>query len=515
MGSRVGKVYLVGAGPGAIDLITVRAVECLSRADSVIYDYLVNPDLLNFAPAGAVRILARRKDGNRKPMVQAQLNAMLIERARSGDTVVRLKGGDPFIFGRGGEEAEALARAKIPFEVVPGVTSAIAVPAFAGIPLTHRKHGSFVAFVTGHEDDSKPARSRVPWKELARAIKAGGTIVFLMATGRMRETLSRLAAAGLPPKTPAAAIEWGTTAAQQTVSAEVGTLAVQCERANLRSPATIVVGECVGLRSELKWFEKLPLFGKRIVITRPRETGAAFARELRALGAEAIEFPTIETRPPASYAALDRALRRLSGFDWVIFTSANGVEAFISRLRTRRNDIRELGSASICAIGPATAERLAEFGLRVVAIPTEYRAEAIIPAIGKKKIQGARILIPRAQVAREVLPELLRKEGAREVVIAPVYRTVKPPDADSDRIRSLVEAGQLDLVTFTSSSTVINFCDLVGDISRSVSAAVIGPITAETAREHGLDVVVEASQFTVPALVRSIVSHFNRSHQAG
>ncbi|HKM99529.1 MAG TPA: uroporphyrinogen-III C-methyltransferase [Candidatus Binataceae bacterium] len=507
MPERRGRVYLVGAGPGAFDLITLRGADCLAQADCVIYDYLVNADLLRLASPKAELIFAGKKGGSGKAIEQSALNAMLIERARRGQTVVRLKGGDPFIFGRGGEEAEALARAKIHFEVVPGVTSAIAAPAFAGIPLTHRNYGSFVAFVTGHEDASKRARAGVPWKELAQAAKRGGTIVLLMATARMSTSLASLARAGLSPRTPAAAVQWGTTAAQKTVLATLATLAAQCEREKLGAPAIIVVGESARLRERLGWFEKLPLFGRRIVVTRSREASAAFARDLRALGADAIEFPTIETAPPASYAALDRAIARLDRFDWIIFTSATGVECFIARLRTLGNDIRTLGNASLCAIGPATAERLQNYALRVAAMPAEYRAEAIIPAIGARRIRGARILIPRAQVAREILPQTLREKGAREVEVAPAYRTIKPAKAAVERIRSLIDAGEIDLATFTSSSTVANFCDLVGDV-KGLKAAVIGPITADTARRRGLDVVVRPARYTVPALIDAISTHF-------
>ena len=307
-----GIVFLVGAGPGAPDLITIRGADVLSRADVVIYDHLVSPELIRLAPPKAELIYAGKKGGAGKTIEQSELNAMLIERARMGRVVIRLKGGDPFIFGRGGEEAEALARAGVRFEVIPGVTSAIAGPAFAGIPLTHREHGSFVAFVTGHEDESKGAHSSVPWDELAAAARGRGTIVILMATARMRATLDRIRAAGLPAETPAAAVQWATTAAQKTVSATLATLADASARAGIGAPAVIVVGECAGLREHLKWVERTPLFGRTVVVTRSRETASQFATALRRLGAEVVEFPTIETAPLASYAKLDRAIARLS-----------------------------------------------------------------------------------------------------------------------------------------------------------------------------------------------------------
>ncbi len=508
-----GKVFLVGAGPGAFDLITIRGADVLSRADVVIYDHLVSPELIRLAPPKAELIYAGKKGGAGKGIEQSELNAMLIERARMGQVVIRLKGGDPFIFGRGGEEAEALARANVRFEVVPGVTSAIAGPAFAGIPLTHREHGSFVAFVTGHEDESKGAHSTVPWDELVAAARGRGTIVILMATARMRATLDRIRAAGLPAETPAAAVQWATTAAQKTVSATLATLADASALAGIGAPAVIVVGECAGLREHLKWVERTPLFGRTVVVTRSREAAPQFATALRRLGAEVVEFPTIETAPPSSYAALDLAIARLSSpardsFDWIIFTSATGVESFIKRLKSRGRDIRELGRASIAAIGPATAARLADYAIRAAAVPDEYRAEQIIPAIGIKRIRGKRFLIARAEVAREALPEILRDKGAKEVVVAPAYRTVKPKGAQIERMRGLIASGSIDLVTFTSSSTVANFCDLIGAPASLLKAAAIGPITAATASERGFEVVVMPGKYTIAALTEAIAEYF-------
>jgi uroporphyrinogen III methyltransferase / synthase len=499
-----GKVMLIGAGPGAPDLIAMRGADALSCAEVVIYDYLVSPEVLRLAPPDAELIYAGKKGGSNKTIEQSDLNAMLIAHARKGRNVVRLKGGDPFIFGRGGEEAEALARARVPFEIVPGVTSAIAAPAFAGIPLTHREHGSFVTFVTGHEDDRKGERSAIPWKELALAAKNRGTIVILMGTARMRSTLERLSKAGLPEETPAGAIEWATTAAQRTVLATLGTLADACARDGIGAPAVIVVGECAGLREHLKWAEKMPLFGRTIVVTRTRATSSNFAAALRRLGADVIEFPTIEMTRPKSYASLDKAIARLDSFDWIVFTSATGVESFIERLKSLGRDIRDLGRASIAAIGPATASRLADYALRVAAVPDEYRAEAIISAIGAGGIRGKRFLIPRAEIARQVLPETLREKGAKEVVVAPAYRTIKPERPQTERIRELIEAGAIDLVTFTSSSTVTNFCALVGASAKGLKAAAIGPITAATASERGFEVVVSPREYTIPALSDAI-----------
>ncbi len=508
MSERHGRVFLVGAGPGAPDLITIRGAQCLAEADAVLYDNLVDPGLLDLAPAGAELIYAGKQSGGGEIVEQPEINRMLIERARKGFRVVRLKGGDPFIFGRGGEEAEALAKAGVRFEVVPGVTSALAVPAFAGIPLTHRRLGSFLTIVTGHEDDTMPSSAAIPWTELARAAKSRGTIVILMASARMGSVLARLGAAGLAAKTPAAAIQWGTTAAQKTVLATLGTLAAECARVNLGAPAVIVVGECAALRKDLRWFEGLPLFGRRIVVTRAHAKGMAFARALRALGADAIEYPTIAIAPPTSYAALDRAIARLDKFDWIIFTSATGVESFVARLRALGHDLRQIGRARLCAIGPATARALDKYALRIAAIPSEYRAEAIVPAIGGRRIRGASILIPRAQVAREILPKILLERGARAVEVAPAYRTVRPAARQTARVRAMASAGEIDLVTFTSSSTVENFCELVGDAARGLSAAAIGPITAATAAKHGLKVAVEPAEYTTDALIGAIRAYY-------
>jgi uroporphyrinogen III methyltransferase/synthase len=477
----------------------------------VVYDALVNPDLLRFAPGGAELIFAGKRGGAGRAIEQDDLNQMLVERARRGEIVVRLKGGDPFIFGRGGEEAEALAAANIPFEIVPGVTSAIAAPAFAGIPLTHRERGSFVAFVTAHEDESNAARPATPWKELAAAANGRGTIVLLMASARMRAALAHLQAAGLPASTPAAAVQWATTAAQKTVRGTIETLAERCERAELGAPAVIVVGECAGLGEYLRWFERMPLFGRRIVVTRTRAQASGFARELRRLGAEVIEFPTIETAPPSSYAAIDRAIARVGDFDWIIFTSATGVEGFIARLKALGRDIRSMGAARLAAIGPATASRLSDYALKVDAMPAEFRAEAIVPAIGEKRVRGARFLIPRAEVAREALPDLLRAKGAREVEVAAAYSTIKPAGAAVERLRELIAAGAIDLVTFTSSSTVRNFHELAGASAAGLKAAAIGPITAETAAELGFEVVVRPGQYTIAALTAAIRDHFAAS----
>ena len=508
MAETAGKVFLVGAGPGAPDLISLRGARLLGRANVVVYDSLVSPELLHLAPTQAERIHAGKRGGGAQPFHQAAINQLLIDQARAGKSVVRLKGGDPFIFGRGGEEAAALADAGIEFEVVPGITSAIAAPAFAGIPLTHRDHGSFVTFVTGHEEPTRDPAKGVPWDELARAANRRGTLVILMAAARIRATLARLIAGGLPPETPAAMVQWGTTAAQRTVTATLTTLADDAAAQGFGSPAVVVVGESVRSRDKLAWCEKLPLFGRRIVVTRAADQSANFAAHLRDYGAEVIEFPTIAFGPPSSYAALDRPIAEAASFDWIIFTSARGVDAFIDRLRFLGRDLRDTGTSAIAAIGPATADRLRRYALNVAAMPTEYRAEAIIDAIGPSRIAGARILIPRADVAREILPELLQRHGARKVVVAPTYRTIVPADGDVDQLRDWVAAKLIDLVTFTSSSTVTNFRAIVGDTALQIPVAAIGPITAETARANGFNVIVTAATYTTADLAAAIVTHF-------
>lgn len=503
-----GKVYLTGAGPGAVDLITVRAGEVLAGADVVIYDHLVNEELLNLAPAAAELIYAGKQGGGERALDQGAINQLMVEHARAGRRVVRLKGGDPFIFGRGGEEAAALAQAGIDFEVVPGITSAIAVPAFAGIPLTHRDYGSFVAFVTGHEDEARGSGA-VPWEELARAARERGTLVLLMATAHLRDITARLLAAGMAPHTPAAAIAHGTGASQRTVTATLATIASQVADAQLTPPAIIVIGQAAALRDNLAWFEHRPLFGRRIVITRARATAGPFARALRELGAEAIELPTIETTIPDDYTPLDHAIAQIGTYNWIIFTAATGVDALMARLGETGHDVREMAGASIAAIGPATAARLRNYGLRAAAVPDEYRAEAIVDAIGPQTIGGARILIPRAQVAREALIDLLRQAGAAAIDVVASYKTIRPQPPVLDAVKRMLARGEIDLAAFTSSSTVDNFCAMVGeDASRGLPAAAIGPITAETARLRGLNVVIQPASYTVEALCAAIRDYF-------
>lgn len=512
MAKKVGKVYLVGAGPGDPKLLTLRGKECLEEADVVLYDYLANPVLLDFAPAHAERIYVGRR-GRGKYQDQNEVNQLLIARARGGKTVVRLKGGDPFVFGRGGEEAEAVADAGVPFEVVSGVTSAVAVPAYAGIPVTHRTLASTVAFVAGHEDPTKESET-LDWPRLA---SVNGTLVFLMGMKNLASIVEHLVKEGKPADTPVALIRWGTRPEQETVVGTLADIVRKAEEAKLVPPTIVVVGEVVRLRDQLNWFETRPLFGKRILVTRARAQAWELSRLLIEQGAEPIECPTIQIVPPESWGALDEAIADLSRYQWVVFTSVNGVRPFMDRLQHGGRDARALGDLRICCIGPRTAEELARHGLRADLVPSEYQAEGVVDALKAAGVAGQRVLIPRAAVAREMLPEQLRACGS-DVRVVPAYRTILP-SGDTARVRALLRKQDLHVLTFTSSSTVRNFCELFAsreEMRKLVSGSVIaciGPITAKTATEVGLSVAVMAAENTVPALVEAIVLYFSERRE--
>jgi len=505
---RKGKVYLVGAGPGDPGLLTIKGRDCLSLAQVVIYDNLANRAFLQYAPDQAELIYVGKKGGCHTKS-QDEINSLVIDRAHRGHIVVRLKGGDPFVFGRGGEEAQELVKAGVDFEVVPGVTSAIAVPAYAGVPLTHRDYTSTVAFVTGHEDPNKEA-SDIEWNKLATGV---GTLVFLMGVGNVSTIVEKLIANGRSPDTPAALIQNGTVAAQRTLVGPLRDIAGLAKKNHVKPPGIIVVGDVVRLREKLNWFETRPLFGKRIMVTRARDQASEFLKGLTHLGAECIEFPTIEVVPPENWDALDRAIGALETYQWVVFTSVNGVKYFLRRLAALGRDIRDLKGLHIGAIGPKTAQRWHRLGIEPDLVPEEYRAEAVVECFRKKGAKGARVLIPRAAKAREVLPEELRKMGAR-VDVVPAYRTIKPSQ-DTARVSELLEKGAIDMVTFTSSSTVTNFLgmfeahrDRTPGWMRHVVVACIGPITARTAQENGLSVDLVPTEYTVEALTDSIVRYF-------
>jgi uroporphyrinogen III methyltransferase/synthase len=501
-------IYLVGGGPGDPGLFTVKGVERLKEADAIVYDRLAPETLLRHARPDADLVYVGKEPG--KPtMPQEEINELLVELGRAGKTVVRLKGGDPYVFGRGGEEALALTEAGIPFEVVPGVTSGIAAPAYAGIPVTHRGVSTSVAFVTGHEDPTK-GQEDVDWEVIS-----GGadTLVLYMGVGRLREISASLVSAGRSPETPVAVIRWGTVPEQRTVSGTLEDIADRAAEANLKPPAITVVGDVVALREAgLDWYERRPLFGRRVVVTRARAQAGELSERLERLGAEAIEFPTIEIRPPEDFGPLDTAIDGLDSFDWLVFTSVNGVEAFVDRLEHHGLDVRAVPrGAKIAAIGPATAERIRTLKLRVDVVPEEFRAEALIESVTRSSLAGQRVLIPRARAAREILPDKLREAGA-EVVVPPAYESV-PSLEGGDRLAARLGAGEVDCVTFTASSTVENFVRAFGaeDAARLLGearVACIGPITTDTARGHGIRVDAEAREYTISGLIAAVVDLF-------
>jgi uroporphyrinogen III methyltransferase / synthase len=497
-------IYLVGSGPGDPGLFTLKGLRCMQEADAVVYDRLVPGALLAHAHPEAELIHVGKKPGE-PSTPQEKINALLVELGQAGKTVVRLKGGDPYVFGRGGEEALELARDGIPFEVVPGVTSGIAAPAYAGIPVTHRGLSTSVAFVTGHEDLTK-GKSDVDWGLLASGAE---TLVLYMGVGRMAEISSKLIASGRDPETPVACIRWGTRPEQHTVTGTLEDIAKRVAEANLKPPAITVVGDVAALRDEgLDWYERRPLFGRRVVVTRARAQAGELSGELEALGAEVFEFPTIEILPPEDFGPLDEAIRDLDSFDWIVFTSVNGVEAFVGRLKYHGLDLRAVPRrAKAAAIGPATAERVERAGLRVDVTPKEYKAEALIEALEGVSLEGKKVLIPRAKVAREILPEKLREAGAK-VVVPPAYESV-PSSEGKERLKGLLENSEVDCVTFTASSTVENFVrafgeEVAGQLLLQTRVACIGPITADTARGHSIQVDAEAGEYTIPGLVNTV-----------
>jgi uroporphyrinogen III methyltransferase/synthase len=499
-------VYLVGAGPGDPGLITVKGLEVLRRADVVVYDQLASPELLQEAPAHAELLYVGKKAGAHA-LPQGGINELLVTKAKAGLTVVRLKGGDPFVFGRGGEEAEELAAAGIPFEVVPGVTAAVAVPAYAGIPVTHRRYTTLVTFITGHEDPTKDA-STIPWAALG---PNPGTLVFLMGVKNLAENCRRLLEAGRSPETPAAVIESGTTLSQRTVVGTLATIADQAREADISPPAVLVVGGVVELAGPLKWWENRPLWGKTAVVTRSRDQASHLTALLAAAGARCLEVPTIEIVDPADFAPLDAALQKLSRYDWVIYTSANGVKAFMDRLFHMGLDVRVLGRAKLAVIGPATGQALRDYGLVPDVVPDTFQAEGLLAVLEPRLLGGTRILLARAEQARDVLPEGLRQIGAK-VDVVPVYRAV-PPATVPPEAAAVLAAGRVDILTFTSSATVHNFAGLVGkeqfqNLAAGATVASIGPITTATLKEYEITPQVEPAAFIIPALAAAIIDYF-------
>lgn len=506
-----GKVYLVGAGPGDPGLITVRGLECLAEAEVVVYDRLVDERLLSCVKPGAELIYAGKAPTGHT-LRQEEINALLVAKANEGKTVVRLKGGDPFVFGRGAEEAEALVEHGIAFEVVPGVTSAVAVPAYAGIPVTHRDYTSSLVIITGHEDPSK-VQSSIAWDKIATG---AGTLVFLMGMANLAELVGELVRHGRAASTPVALIRRGTQPTQETLVGTLGDIVEKTQASNFRPPAVVVVGEVVKLRERLRWFDNRPLFGKRVLVTRSREQASRLSKLLSERGAIPLELPTIEIQPPSHYGPLDEAIADLSKYHWVVFTSANGVKSFFSRLATLGRDARAFGVARLCAIGPATAEALAMHGLRADYVPEKYLSEEIVAGLRDLGVAGKRVLLPRADIAGKELTEGLTRLGAQvhEVV---AYRTTFPEEAQ-ERVRKMFPEEQIDVVTFASSSTARNLAALLdNDLSllNKVVVACIGPVTAATAAKLGFAVEVVAQEHTIPGLVQALEEWFAKGGSHG
>ena len=503
-----GKVYLIGAGPGDFGLLTLKARDVLARADVVVYDALANASFLSFAGKNAERIYVG-KIADQHALKQHEINALLVAKAREGKMVARLKGGDPYIFGRGGEEAQELLQAGVQFEEIPGISSTIAAPAYAGIPLTHRDYASSVTIVTGHENPDK-AQSAINWSALARS---ASTLVFVMGMKNLPFIVRNLLAEGLPADTPAALVYRGTTPQQRSLVSTLEQLPEEAKKHGFTSPSVIVVGKVCQLHDELNWFEQRPLFGRRIVVTRAREQASGLAARLQELGAEVIEFPTIRIDPLPDESRLDQAVAELASYQWVIFTSVNGVRFFWKALRRQGRDARALASCRLVAIGPATASALEAHGLHADLVPEKYVAEGVVDALRRQgPLDKARFLLPRAARAREVLPEALREAHA-VVDVVPCYETV-PEEAPRQEVLDRILAGEVDCVTFGSSSTVENFLSLVPAAVMkehpSVLLAAIGPVTAQTLAQHGLAAQIQPENYTIPHLVDALIAHYGK-----
>ncbi|HEU0274029.1 MAG TPA: uroporphyrinogen-III C-methyltransferase [Candidatus Udaeobacter sp.] len=497
-----GKVYLVGAGPGDLGLVTLRAKECIENADVIIYDYLANPQTLGWARDDA-EIIYVGKTGGESKTSQQEINTLIIEKAREGKEIVRLKGGDPFVFGRGAEEAQVIAEAGIPFEIVPGITSAIAGAAYAGIPMTHRAHNSHVTLFAGHEDPEK-AQSAIDYEALARL---GGTQVMLMGMDRLGSITSEMMKHGMRGDLPVALVRWATTGQQQTLTGTLQDIAQKAVSNDFVAPAIAIFGEVVGLRDKLNWYEKRPLLGKRIVVTRTRKQASVLSSKLRALGAHVIELPTIRIEPPSDLREFAELVQDAHLYDWIVFTSANGVDAFFDIFFKLYDDAREIGGARIAAIGPATGQRVKDFYLHVDLQPEEFVAEDVVREFKKQgSVENLKVLLVRAEKARDVLPKELSKLGAI-VDQGFAYRTV-PETRDIAGARQQLAKDGADLITFTSSSTVENFLALGIPWPTGMQVASIGPITSQTARDNGLKVDVEAKRHDIDGLVEAISEFF-------
>lgn len=509
-----GKVYLLGAGPGDPELITARALRRLAEADVVLYDALVHPELLARARPDAQKIFVGKRAG-RPSERQARIDTRMIDAAREGKIVARLKGGDPYLFGRGSEEAEALAASGIELEVVPGVPSPLAASAYAGISLTHRSFSSSVAYVTATESMEKD-RSSHDWAKLATATQ---TLVIFMGMRKLASLMELLVEHGRAPETPAAVVQWASLPKQRTVVGTVADIAQRARDAGIGLPAITIVGDVVSLRETLRWYDRKPLFGTRVLVTRPIHQRDELGTLLRDEGAEPICVPAIRIVPPADPTPLAGAVARAQEYRWVVFTSANGVRAFFDEVARAGRDARVLGNARIAAIGPATADALRAHGLRADVMPDEFRGEGAALAIvaADADLRGAAVLLPRAEVARDALPRMLEERGAR-VDVVPAYRTVGPSEDDALALRELVHHRKADVLTFTSPSTVREVAGALGDHADAVASgfvvACIGPVTAEAARERGWPVHVTASDYTARGLVAALRAHFEKTGEA-
>ncbi len=505
--NKSGKVYLIGAGPGHPKLITLRAIECIQEADVIIYDYLANQKFLQYARKGC-EIIYAGKTGVHHTLHQEEINQILIDKAAQGRIVARLKGGDPLLFGRGGEEAEEVLHRGIDFEIVPGIPAAIGASAYAGIPLTHRDFASTVAFVTGHEGTGKSGPA-VDWSRLSQGVD---TLVIYMGVGNLKENVKMIIKHGRSPETPVALIRWATTPDQETLVGTLSDIYEKAQAAEFKAPAIMIVGQTVRLRDKLKWAERLPLFGKRIVLTRVREQGGRFSRQLERFGAEIFYLPTIQIVPPNSFDFLDDAIEKIEEFDWILFTSANAVQGFLDRLMARGRDVRHLRGTLICSVGTATARALHERGIKTDLIPREFRGEGIIDALAKQGgIQGKRVLIPRAEKAREMLPESLRKSGA-EVVVATTYRNIEPR-IDPEDLQEILVRRKAHIIVFTSPSSIRNFMKAVEEQGlqnsmTDIRIASIGPVTTKAAQKAGIQVDIEPAVSTLESISESILRHY-------
>ncbi|MBV9718896.1 MAG: uroporphyrinogen-III C-methyltransferase [Candidatus Eremiobacteraeota bacterium] len=499
-----GRVYLVGAGPGDPGLLTLRAAAVLRQAEVLLFDALASEAIVQLAPESCERIFVGKRAGDHA-MEQEEIERLAIAKAREGRVVVRLKGGDPFVFGRGGEEAQALRATGIPFEIVPGISSAFAVPAYAGIPVTHRDYAASVTILTGHEDPAKPS-STLDWERLADPHR---TLILLMATANLRQIADRLREHGLASTTPVAIVQDGTRPNQRTVLGTLSSIAEEAVAAKIGSPAIVVVGGVAQLREQLRWFDTAPLFGRRVLITRTGPQAAVFAESLLARGAQPIVAPTIEIVPPGEVTSANAALDEIASFAWVIFTSQNGVDFFFAQLRARRADARALGGAKVAAIGERTANRLREYGVNADLVPDVFVSEEMAGAVIQHSEAGERVLIYRAQEARDALPRMLEAAG-RNVTIVAGYKTVVPNDPQFAQ-----KVAQADVLTFTSASTVNGFVTLLGgkaqaiDTARGKCVACIGPITASAASETGLHVDAVAQRFTTEGLLAALEEHLS------